>query len=186
MSTGAGLIPWEKYGLIAELARRFHALGQPIGRTMLEKTVYLLQELEGVDCGYDFSLYTYGPFAVEVLNDLDYVSALGGVLVTRDAVGRYDIQPGPKNAEIIDASRTFLDKHCRAIDRTISAFGRYRAKELELRATIVYVARHTPRQDAPSIEEEISSTVHEIKPRFALTEVREAVKDMRPYLRQRN
>src|SRR5687767_9026486 len=44
--------------------------GETLGRTALMKMMYFLQELHGASLGYDFRLYTYGPFDSEVLSDL--------------------------------------------------------------------------------------------------------------------
>ena len=43
------------------------APGQTLGRTQVMKLFYFLQELKGVWLGYDFRLFTYGPFDSEVL-----------------------------------------------------------------------------------------------------------------------
>lgn len=52
---------WARYALIAELAERLRE--RPFGRTALQKLTYLLQELHGVDTGYEFPLHTYGPYS---------------------------------------------------------------------------------------------------------------------------
>jgi hypothetical protein len=62
----------ERIGLIAYLAKR-----SPIGRTALMKYCYFLQALRGVPLGYNFSLYSYGPFDAAVLSDLGDAEALG-------------------------------------------------------------------------------------------------------------
>lgn len=63
--------PYYRFALIAKLAQMCIAGNRMLGRTALQKYVYLLQELFGVDCGYDFQLYTYGPFCSELLSDLE-------------------------------------------------------------------------------------------------------------------
>ena len=50
---------------------------QVLGRTAIVKLPYLFQELYGVSLGYDFRLYTYGPFDSDVLHDLGSAESLG-------------------------------------------------------------------------------------------------------------
>ena len=74
-------LPWHRYALIAELAKRFEPVSRQFGKTALQKLVYFLQTIYGVDCGYAYEFYSYGPFASQLLNDLDLVAHFGGVSV---------------------------------------------------------------------------------------------------------
>ena len=56
------------------LATKLDGVSPQFGRTVLQKLVYLLHVLYGVNPGYDFELYTYGPFSSQLLSDLDVVS----------------------------------------------------------------------------------------------------------------
>jgi uncharacterized protein YwgA len=82
-------IPYDRYALIAELAHRSDSLG----RTSLQKKIYLLQTLFYVNLGYDFTLYTYGPFTSEILSDLDVAEAMGAVRVNSVASSYGDCLP---------------------------------------------------------------------------------------------
>lgn len=94
-------LPWEKYGIIAEFAYRLYNLELRFGKTALQKFIYLLQELYNVKIGYDFSLYTYGPFSSELLSDLDFVESLNGVDVGFiPEIQEYEIFPGKANESI--------------------------------------------------------------------------------------
>ena len=53
---------------------------QGLGRTALMKFLYFLQQVRGVDLGYNFTLYTYGPFDAAVLEDLSSTTSLGAHL----------------------------------------------------------------------------------------------------------
>jgi len=104
-------IPWNRYGIIAELACRLKGASPQFGKTALQKSVYLLQALYGVDCGYDFSLYAYGPFCSDLLGDLDTTGTLGGVQVHALGWGLdgYQIEPGPRSDAIREKAKAFLD-----------------------------------------------------------------------------
>ena len=57
----------ERLSLIPVLAESHPS--HHIGRTALMKYMYFLQTLRGVQLGYNFSMYSYGPFDADVLSD---------------------------------------------------------------------------------------------------------------------
>ena len=61
----------DRLSIIYEIAKRKSGLG----KTAIMKYLYILQTVYKVPLGYNFGLYTYGPFAAEVLDDLDYADA---------------------------------------------------------------------------------------------------------------
>lgn len=137
----------EKYGLIAELAYRLNNLELRFGKTALQKLVYLLQELYNVKVGYDFSLYTYGPFSSELLSDLDFVESLHGVEVGFiPEIHGYKIFPGKANESVRTKAKHFLETASVSINKIINDFGDFNAKELELRSTIIFVNRDLKRK----------------------------------------
>jgi len=48
---------WDQYGLMAELALKLKGVSPQFGKTVLQKLVYILQEIYRVPCGYDYILY---------------------------------------------------------------------------------------------------------------------------------
>ncbi|MDB4948888.1 MAG: hypothetical protein JWM27_1537 [Gemmatimonadetes bacterium] len=180
MSIDVG-IPWERYALVCELAGRLADRNDGLfGKTALQKYVYLLQALFGVDCDYDFPLYTYGPFSADLLGDLDTVEGLGGVRVSYlPAVGGYEIAPGEKSALIRHKAAGFLNQAAPKIDQLLADFGGFSAKDLELRATIVYADRDARRRRHPRSEEALVRTVQGIKPHFTTQTIAGAVRELR-------
>jgi hypothetical protein len=170
--------PWEQYAVIVELAIRMLERGERLGKTALQKYVYLLQTVYGIDCDYDFPLYTYGPFSTSLLGDLDAAEGLQGVTVKylRDING-YEILPGPKADVLKSKAREFLEGASPAIDRLLEEFGGFNARELELRATIVFADRDTRRKGGVT-EDEIVRIVHRIKPHFSQAVIRDAVREL--------
>jgi uncharacterized protein YwgA len=67
--------PWNDYGLVAHFAKRLGG-GHNLGKTKLQKLVYLLRELKGVRVGYDFRFYNYGPYSDSLSGDLGYLQSL--------------------------------------------------------------------------------------------------------------
>jgi len=108
------------------------------------KLLYFLQEWKGVRLNYDFRLYTYGPFELEVLSDLS--SACGRRAVTEQTVqyGRgfgYVISPAERAEELSNNFQTEYPDMAGMVDEVVREFGSYSAGELELRSTIFYVDR---------------------------------------------
>lgn len=175
-------IPWERYALIAELAHRLQGKSHQFGKTALQKLVYLLQEVYEIRCGYAFELYIYGPFTPQLMGDLDMVESLGGVQVVPAVppTGGYHILPGHQGKVIRQrASGENGEKDCtRALELLINDFGEYSAKELELRSTIIYVARFMRKTGVHLTRDEVTDIVKDIKLRFPRKEIEVVVEEL--------
>ncbi len=175
-------IPWKRYALIPELAKKLDNISPQFGKTALQKMIFLLQEVYGIDCGYDFTLYSYGPFDSQLLGDLDLVESWGCVKVeyAKFSMGGYRIIPTDEQDKIRDKAADFLDSASvqSAMDSLIKDYGGKTARELELRATLVYVDKDWDnRKDFPK-REELYRTVHEIKPKFSDTDMNSAIDEL--------
>ena len=143
-----------------------------IGRTALMKYMYFLQTLRNVPLGYNFSLYTYGPFDPDVLFDLN-VSVATQVCEANleQYVGGYGYKITPNaNAENIKTeNKEFLDKYEKDIDWLFEKFGEYRSADLELVSTIIYVDREFSEKRAKdaNANKVLVDTIHGIKPHFS-------------------
>ena len=176
-------IPWKRYALITELARRLDKVSPQFGKTALQKLVFLLQEVYEIDCGYDFELYSYGPFDSQLLNDLDIVECWGYVSVDRvnDTLGGYKICPTDTSESIREKATTFLDEAStqEAINDLVSTYGNMKARDLELRATTVYVANNLRIKKGYAPKEKICGLVGQIKPKFSAQEIEAAFEELR-------
>lgn len=180
--SGAAGIPWERYALIAELAHRLKDGPSHFGKTKLQKLVFLAQELYDVKSLYRFSLHTYGPFAAKLRRELDIVDVLGGVVVQTvgTGLGGYNIAPGRLNGELRERGKGFLQDPVvsESLDRLVSEFGEYNARELELRATIIFVYRRAGIPKSEAGRHKLIRLVKDIKPRFSEHEIEEAVGEL--------
>ncbi len=172
--------PWHRYALIAELARRLDGKSPQFGKTSLQKMIYLLQELTGVPTNYRFSLYTHGPFTAQLLGDLDLVEALGAVRVQYviSGYGGYRISPGSESQAILGKASDFLEGNQAAIEMIVDEFGAFSAKELELRATIVYLDREVNRSKKNLDRSGFVALVKKIKPRFSQDNTNRALEEL--------
>jgi len=176
-------VSWTRYALIAELARRLDDVNPQFGKTALEKLVFFLQEIYGIECGYDFELYSYGPFDSRLLGDLDLVEHWGGVTVSRvnDSFGGYRIRPAEKVDSIVSKAREFFEdpKTEKALNDLVSIYGAMTARDLELRATTVYVERGLRKNGEAISKEKVCLLVSQIKPKFNSQEIEETVSELR-------
>ena len=58
----------ERLAFITEIAKR----DENVGKTGMMKLLYLMQEICDVPFGYDFEIYTYGPYCQTVMSDIEY------------------------------------------------------------------------------------------------------------------
>lgn len=152
-----------------------------IGRTALMKYMYFLQTLRNVPLGYNFSLYTYGPFDPDVLFDLNVSVATHVCEATLEQhVGGYGYKIIPKaNAETIKTeNKEFLDKYKEDIDWLFEKFGEYRSADLELVSTIIYVDREFFEKKAKDENKVLVDTIHGIKPHFSKDKIIEFIEKL--------
>ena len=172
---------WERYALIAELSQRLHDVHPQFGKTALQKLIYFLQEIYDVDCGYSYSLYTYGPFTSQILQDLDLVESIGGVSVNpvREGLDGYRIEPNKSDDLVKEQAGEFIKRISGHLDALVKDYGKYSAKELEMRATIVFVERAMKKESSSLSVEDLVQIVQDIKPYFSDQEIEAAVKQLK-------
>ena len=176
-------VSWERYAVIVEIVERFRAANFRLGKTALQKMIFLLQRSFGVDCDYSFTLYTYGPYSSDVARDLDVVAGLGGALVNYDpSFAGYEIHAGSASADLRGRAAAFLDEIGPKLDQLVADFGGYTAKELELRSTAVYLSK--PGQTRADLIKQ----VHEVKPHFSPAQIDAAIAELekKGYVRERS
>jgi uncharacterized protein len=172
-------VPWKRYALIAELAKRLNGICPQFGKTALQKLVFLLQEVYRIDCGYDFQLYSYGPFDAQLLSDLDLVEAWNCVSVQPVMAG-YEIHPTAKVDSLHEKAADFFENPDteKALCSLISDYGTMTARELELRATTVYVSQDLGKKQTP-LTKELLELVKKIKPKFFESEIVDAIEELK-------
>ena len=68
----------ERISIITELAKR----DANIGKTAMMKFLYLLQTVYSVPLGYDFEIYTYGPYSQAVMSDIEFADYTGSIYIS--------------------------------------------------------------------------------------------------------
>ncbi|KMQ49608.1 hypothetical protein CHISP_3480 [Chitinispirillum alkaliphilum] len=175
------IIPWNQYALITELTSRLASKPVQFGKTSLQKILFILQEGYGVKCGYDFTLYNYGPYSVDITMDLDQTETLGGVIIAsvESGIGGYQLMPGTNTEELKKRAEQFLSENGNKITRVIETFGNMNARELELRATLLFAVNEAKYNNEAISVESLFDTIKSIKPKYGDEEICGAIEEMK-------
>jgi len=165
--------PWNKYGIIVELAKRLENISPQFGKTALQKMVYLLTEVYNVPCDYEYSLYTYGPYSAELAANVDYVNALGGIKMIGGSKGGYEIKIGDEGFKILKQSEEFITRYNKELDQLVSDFGKFSAKDLELRSTLIYINKNDK-----LTKDELTRQLKDLKPYFDETVIKDVIDEL--------
>lgn len=161
---------WERIALIGVMCKE--APKGALNRTAVMKCAYFLQTLRAVPLGYNFTLYSYGPYDKDVLDDLDYAERLGIVQSERvEYPGGYGyrIQASSRLESARECSSEFLSTCEESIRWVLDQFGTMRSADLELASTVVYADRESPRHSQTL--RELARRVREVKPHFTKEQV---------------
>jgi uncharacterized protein YwgA len=154
----------ERTAVIAEIARRKKDIGGQLGKTAVMKLLHLLQDGLGVQLGYRFTLYNYGPYASEVMSDIEFAESFGQISVE---------YKGPDQGYQIRATDAVPAVASEpAIETLMNHFGSMNARELELRSTLLFLSREF--QEGRLVER-----LRELKPKYSLPEVQAALDDLK-------
>jgi len=164
----------KRIGLLAEIASQKNGKRGRLGKTAMQKLLYLLQEAYHVPLGYRFSLYTYGPYDSQVMNDLDYADAIGALAIHYDEAG-FRIELGSQEDQIERYRVEMTREHEDALTRLIQDYGNLNARELELRATLFYIAHE---EDGVSTRRDLIQRLKGLKPKFPEGEIEIAINDL--------
>lgn len=147
-----------------------------LGKTAIMKIVYMLQQVKKLSLGYDFEIYTYGPYSSEVLDSIDELVdndlACSKMYRYSNYVG-YELNISEKGETEIE-NLGVKDKS--SIDDILEFSDGKSAKDLELYSTIIFVSNLYSQNKLDNGQAVVSEKVHEIKPHFDLEFISNAYK----------
>lgn len=160
--------------VIAALAMR----RKELGRTAVMKLVYFLQAVRDVPLGYNFRIYTYGPYDGQVLDDLQATESAGAV---RSESYEYDFGTGYSISATTAAhelARTADERFNQDLDWAVAEFGEQSAVELELASTIIFVDKRNASAGIQQSAEDLAEAVREMKPHITLDRISREVRHL--------
>lgn len=169
----------ERLAFITEIAKRdTHNLG----KTGMMKFLYLLQTIYKVPLGYEFEIYTYGPYCQTVMSDIEYAEFADCIQVKPitylSGLSGYSINAKQTDNKVLENTTDIIREYSRQIDEVIDSFSEKSAKELELYSTIVFVTSSFYQNSWGKEKVDICKTVKGIKPHFSDEIISEAYDDL--------
>lgn len=161
----------QRLALFSEFART-----AKLGRTAIMKLCFFLQESRGVPLGYQFSIYSYGPFDSDVLTDLntaEHMNVLKSTIVYYSSGTGYEYSLGT-DTSVRDLAAGFLAQNRDNISWALTNFGHKTAGELELLSTTLFVAKFNNPKDA----NDLISKVGLIKPHFTSEQIMQGFQEL--------
>ena len=164
----------QRAAVLSELVKRMREHDSWCGETHLQKATYILQELVGVELGYDYLLYKHGPFSFDLREELGEL--VGDGLIRYQPQGpRYGprITVTPQAENVAEIYPKTIARTANAVEFVAEQLDGRGVVDLERLATAFYV---THEQLAETVEER-ARMLRSLKPHIteagALRAVRE-------------
>ena len=160
--------------ILIDLIQRLREHDNWCGETSIQKAVYLLQEVAGVDLGFEYILYKHGPFSFDLRDELTTQRA--NSLIALEPQGGYGprFRTTPEGNALASRFTKTRENYESQLKWASDAIGTKGIFEIEALATAVWVTRAA---SAETDAEARAKCLHEIKPHFTLDEALAAVTD---------
>ena len=131
--------------------------GKQVGKTVVQKMVYLLTK-EGV-ADFDYSMYHYGPYSDKVSSELNFAEESGLIEIDWKLDKGYFIRP----MDYLNKFEKHVDKREKdAIRRTVEKYGEFNAVQLSFITTALFL------EDRFNVESsKLVEIVHRLKHNYA-------------------
>ena len=142
---------------IVQSFEKFHP-GKYLGRTAVQKLAYFSQAL-GAPIPCSFNIYTYGPYSDTVTFTMESLLA-DEVVVDRSPKPQYsDYRLGQNSGLLLEEYSGEVSPFAGTIDQVVKALGGFGPQELELIATLHFIARR--RRQIFRRDPDKASVIHE-------------------------
>ena len=132
----------QRAAILTEFMDQLRANGSWCGETHVQKGTYFLQEVLGVQTGFEYILYKHGPYSFDLTADLTALRADFLMEFNHRSPGYGPgLVPTPTIAELRSRYPKTLEAHGRQIKFIAATFGARGVAELERLATALYVTR---------------------------------------------
>lgn len=125
-----------------------------LGRTALQKLAYFCKAV-GVPIPCSFAIYTYGPYSDTITFSVESLLA-DEVIVDKssDTTTYSNYRLGPAADDLFRNCEQIIKPHLSAIDTVVRVFGAFRPEELELIATLHFIAQRLRRTEPKDVTQE--------------------------------
>ncbi len=171
----------KKYSLLVKITEVMIKNDMILSKISLHQLVYILQEIYSINNFYDFKLYTYGPYSVELTANLDYLFAEDILIVEYCQGPEYfgsKIGLGENYEKILQQNSDFLSDNKNIISQLIQSFGNNDAHSLELIGTIIYLYMNEGYRSL----DKIITRIQLLKPYFKEAGIKEAFEELNAFL----
>lgn len=145
-----------------------------MGKTAVMKTIFMLQQVKHMDLDCEFSIYTYGPYNADVMEDIDELVTDGFLSSSaysyKDYIG-YTLSATDAGTKSVASLK---DADTVALKEILDFVRGKSAKDLELYSTIIYVEDWYLKNDKTHDVAAIIKKVHELKPHFSEETIQKA------------
>jgi hypothetical protein len=160
-----------RVALLILLNRKMRERGSWCGETHIQKAAFFLQEMLGVDLGYEFVLYKHGPFSFELRDELVSMQADQLLeLVPRAQGYGPTYSPTEFSEEFLERFPQTISRHLEEVEFVAGELGDKGVVELEKLATAFFITKRGPARDV----ERRSQRLIELKPHISLADARRA------------
>lgn len=167
---------WFKYSLLAQISYEMEKKDYKLGKTGVQKLIYLLKSIYNIPIDYSYELYIYGPYSSEIAGDLEYLDSANVLDISFEDYGGYrgyNIVTDEEINKILEKGKSEIKKYKDKISKVVEKFGDKNARELELVGTLVYLKFEEKVSD-----EDLMDRITDIKPHFSDEEIEEGMAEM--------
>jgi uncharacterized protein YwgA len=163
----------QKSAILIDVAGKLFKRGSWCGETHLQKAVFLIQEVLGVETNFEFILYKHGPFSFELRDSINEMVADGLIEagVRKSGYGPTLLQTADSEAFLQRFPKTLL-RYGVQIQFVADHIGNRGVNELERLATAVFVIK---RFEHLRSDEDRAQEIVELKPHISMYDAKEAV-----------
>ena len=171
----------ERAVLITELLDRMRDNGSWATAVHLQKGLYFLQEMRGVQLGYEFVVYRHGPFSFELKDELERLRGEGILKWIFRSSPQYSpsLASTPFSKELRGELPNFMAKYDDSLTFVAENIGPMKSKQLERVSTAFYFLTKGVEGD-----DEVTRMVCDAKPHIPHDEELEAVRYIRKIAEQ--
>ncbi len=159
----------ERLTTVLELLRRSK---KKVGKTFIQKAVYVLQNWLGWNSDYKFKLHYYGPYSSDLSDDLNVLNELGLIEMIFNGHS-YDISITAEGERFTGEHLENCMSNQTQIERAISLVGHDDVRNMELIGTVLYFAKLS------NNDSEITELVNTVKPHFTDGTIKSSIEFLR-------